>query len=171
VTTKADFTPEEWSLLLQAPLAASLYITLAAPSFFGAFGEVMSVTRQLVKNAQTPVDNELFGAMLAEFKDMEGARAAQPQMETRDPVGAKAELREQLVRTEALLRAKATAEEAADLRVRLMNFAHRTAEASKEGGFLGIGGVRVSPEEQEALNDLASIFEVKLASGPETPAA
>jgi hypothetical protein len=36
----------------------------------------------------------------------------------------------------------------------ILNAAQRAAEASKEGGFLGIGGTRVSEAEQRALNDI-----------------
>ncbi len=38
----------------------------------------------------------------------------------------------------------------------LVSVATKVAHASKEGGFLGIGGTEVSTEEQEALKQLAS---------------
>jgi hypothetical protein len=158
MTTKADFSAEEWSTLMQAPLAASLYISLADPSFFGAFGEVFSVTRQLVAEAQAPSENELLGAMLAEFKDMAGARAAQPSLQNRDPAGARAELLEQIERAVALLNTRATQAEATDIKQRLYQFAQGTAEASKEGGFLGMGGTRVSAAETAALGELAGVL-------------
>jgi hypothetical protein len=37
----------------------------------------------------------------------------------------------------------------------LVDAATRVAEASKEGGFLGIGGTRVSAQEQEAIDEIA----------------
>lgn len=163
MTTKADFSAEEWSSLIQAPLAASLYISVADPSLFGAFGEVFSVTRQLVSEAQAPDGNELLSAMLAEFKDMTGARAAQPQIDSRDPAGVKAELLEQIERAVALLNTKASQAEATEIKQRLYLFAQRTAQASKEGGFLGMGGTRVSEAETAALGELARIM------GTDTP--
>lgn len=158
MTTKTAFTADEWSTLLQAPLTASLYISVADPSLFGAFGEVFAVTRQLVEQANAEADNELMGAILAEFKDMAGARAAQPQMESRDPAAVKAELLQRLERAVELLNKKATPAEAAGIKQRLLDFAQATANASKEGGFLGIGGTRVSESETAALNELALIL-------------
>jgi hypothetical protein len=38
----------------------------------------------------------------------------------------------------------------------LVDIAVKTAEASKEGGFLGIGGTRVTKEEQAAIDDIKS---------------
>lgn len=137
MTTKTAFTADEWSTLLQAPLTASLYISVADPSLFGAFGEVFAVTRQLVEQANAEADNELMGAILAEFKDMASAHAAQPQMES-DPAAVKAELLQRLERAVELLNKKATPAEAAGIKQRLLDFAQATANASKEGGFLGI---------------------------------
>jgi hypothetical protein len=42
----------------------------------------------------------------------------------------------------------------------LVSLARKTAEASKEGGFLGIGGTVVSEEENSAVNELASALSV-----------
>jgi hypothetical protein len=36
----------------------------------------------------------------------------------------------------------------------LVDAATRVAEASKEGGFLGIGGTRVSAQEQQAIDEI-----------------
>jgi hypothetical protein len=41
----------------------------------------------------------------------------------------------------------------------LVDVAVKTAEASKEGGFLGYGGRRVSKEEQEAIDAIRSAAE------------
>ena len=43
----------------------------------------------------------------------------------------------------------------------LLGAAQRAAEASKEGGFLGIGGVRVSEAEKTALAEVAQALGVK----------
>ena len=46
--------------------------------------------------------------------------------------------------------------EADEYRWWLISLAKKTAEASKEGGFLGIGGVQVSEDENAAVNELSS---------------
>jgi hypothetical protein len=39
----------------------------------------------------------------------------------------------------------------------IMSVAETTANASKEGGFLGFGGVRVSSAEQSFLNEVKAV--------------
>jgi hypothetical protein len=38
----------------------------------------------------------------------------------------------------------------------MVALSRKVAEASKEGGFLGIGGTRVSKEEEQAIADVTS---------------
>jgi len=56
-----------------------------------------------------------------------------------------------LKRTSDLLAQKASPEEATEVKQWLAGVAKATAEATKEGGFLGFGGVLVSEEEKAAL--------------------
>ena len=51
----------------------------------------------------------------------------------------------------SLLATKATPEETNEIKEWLAKVAQATAEAAKEGGFLGIGGVLVSDQEKAAL--------------------
>ena len=51
--------------------------------------------------------------------------------------------------------------EAEEYKQWLTSLAQKTAEASKEGGFLGIGGVKISDEESAAVNDLTSALSAK----------
>jgi hypothetical protein len=61
-----------------------------------------------------------------------------------------------LSRTSELLAKKATPEEASEIKQWLANVAKATAEATKEGGFLGFGGTLVSDEEKAALTTVNS---------------
>lgn len=160
MTTKAAFSAEEWKDLTEAPLAMSLYIVLAAPSLFGSLGETFAATRQLVEGAQTATGNELLDAILAEFKELGTARAAQPDLEGRDPTAIKQQLHGLVSRAVSVLDQKATPAEATAIKQWLYGLAQKTADASKEGGFLGIGGVRVSEEEMAALRELAGLLGV-----------
>jgi hypothetical protein len=56
-----------------------------------------------------------------------------------------------LRRTSELLSKKATTEEATELKQWLATIAQKTAEATKEGGFLGFGGTLVTEEEKAAV--------------------
>ena len=50
-----------------------------------------------------------------------------------------------------MLGQKATPEETTELKQWLAQIAQKTAEATKEGGFLGFGGTLVSDEEKAAI--------------------
>ena len=164
MTTKAAFTPEEWTDITRAPLAASLLITMASPSIFGSMGEIFGATRTLVEGAQQPTGNELLDSILAEFKDLETARNAQPQIESRDPAAIKSELLGVIQRATELMAAQGTREEVEPIKHWLYEIATNTANATKEGGILGIGAVRVSDAETQALADLAALLDVSPAA-------
>ena len=60
----------------------------------------------------------------------------------------------------ALLGTKATPEELASYKQMIVMVAEKTAKASKEGGFLGFGGERVSAGEQAFLDQVKSLLQV-----------
>jgi hypothetical protein len=55
----------------------------------------------------------------------------------------------------SILESKATAEEADAYKTFVMRVAQAVAGAHKEGGFLGIGGKRVSDAEEQALDEIS----------------
>ena len=67
---------------------------------------------------------------------------------------------DELRKTNEILAAKATPEEAETFRAWLIMSAQDAAEAAKEGGFMGIGAVRVSEGEQAMLAKLREILGV-----------
>ncbi|HVF89211.1 MAG TPA: hypothetical protein VNH22_04030, partial [Blastocatellia bacterium] len=62
-------------------------------------------------------------------------------------------------RAASILRAKADAKEGDAYKAWLLDVGARVAAASKEGGFLGLGGARVSKSEEEALAEIAAALE------------
>jgi hypothetical protein len=68
-----------------------------------------------------------------------------------------------LRRTSELLGNKATPEEATEVRQWLTRVAQATAEAAKEGGFLGFGGTLVSEEEKAAIARIESTLGIAAA--------
>jgi len=59
-----------------------------------------------------------------------------------------------------ILSAKATPEEADAMRRWLVDVAQAAADSAKEGGFMGVGAVRVSEGEQKMLEQLRSALGV-----------
>lgn len=161
MTDKSAFTPEEWDTLLEGPMSAAMLIAVASPSLFGAMKEAMSAAKSIANASKTPQD-ELMTALLAEFKNRETAKEAQPQLESRkDPTQAKAELLAGIQGAATAVDQKATPEEAKAYRSWLYQIAVDAANASKEGGFLGIGAVRVSDAEKAALHELAGVLAIE----------
>ena len=75
MTTKADYTPEEWEQLLEAPMSIAMYIAVASPSVFGSMKEAMSVAKNIAKESRES-HTELLGALLAEYQNKETAKQA-----------------------------------------------------------------------------------------------
>jgi len=164
VTTKQDFTSEEWVELLQAPMTVTLYITISSPSVFGSIKEAYSTAKEIARLTQTQHENQLLRELAAEFKVRESARKAQPEIESKDPARVKEAALNDLQGVSRLLEQKATPEESAQVRKWLYQIGVAAANAAKEGGFLGIGAVRVSPEEQAALDDLQRVLGIEPAA-------
>jgi hypothetical protein len=76
------------------------------------------------------------------------------------------EVLDELRAVHSLLIEKAAPEDVEDFREWIRLASQRAALAAKEGGFLGIGGKRVSEPEQQMLETLGEIFGVPRGSQP-----
>ncbi len=148
MSDKADFNADEWDLLRSAPVMASLLVVAASPS--GPVGLVQETTAagkvivQTPETAQTPLLKTLSADVMQTMAIPKPPPGATPEKVQE----AAAEI---LRRTSVLLSTKATPEEASEIKAWLAEIAQATAEAAKEGGFLGFGGVSVSDQEKTAL--------------------
>jgi hypothetical protein len=162
VSTKTDYSAEEWKLVLKAPLMAGLAVVAASPSGpLGVLRELFAVGKLVAETktqaeAQGGASNELLRAVVADLGSPDG-RAQLDAAELRGL--ATEQLRAHALdacRTFAsLVDRKASRDEADEVKRWLVAIARRTAEAAKEGGFLGIGGTRVSEPETAAIRDVA----------------
>ena len=160
MTTKADFTPEEWTELLQAPIIAGMVITMASPAIGDSVKESMAVAKVLTHAAMQADGEGLYVEWVSEYKDKEKVKQAQPKFEHTDINTVIAKAVDDIRTVAALLDEKADADEAASIKQLIYETAVASAEAAKEGDFMGIGGVRVNDAEKAALADLASILNV-----------
>ena len=110
--------------------------------------------------AKEGTGDALLGALLADLQNRDAAKVARPDLSTRKPDELKQEVLSGLRKAMVLAEQKASADEKQGFGQWLYSVAVNVAEASKEGGFLGMGGVRVSDEEKAALIELAGIFGV-----------
>jgi hypothetical protein len=162
MTDKTTFSPEEWAGILTTAGAVSMYIITASP----AVGDSMKESFALAKNLADPKQKEnaggLLKAVLSEFTDSSSAKAAQPKYEgAKDMAGLRTMILEDITKNVAVIDAKAEANEGLDFKMWLYKVANDTAEAAKEGDFMGIGGEKVNQAERDALSQLATVLGVQ----------
>ena len=167
MTTKADYTAEEWNVIMQSPMAAAMVVMFASPSNpVGLAQETFAVSKMLAENVGNPSGVGLIDAVAEQIKDAEGRKAAQP---PRPEAGAdltalKGRALGTLRQLNDLLAAKVPAEEATSFRQWILTTAQRVAGAAKEGGFLGIGGTSISAEETAAIAEIERTLGVARAT-------
>jgi len=156
------FTTEEWTALRLAPSLVAGGVAAADPSgIFSSVKESFAGARGVAEAFKAHGNLELFAALAADrsmpgmpdSKALLGEGSREQQMQN-----LKRAVLERARAAVALVAAKATPAEAEAYRQMLVSVAEQAANASKEGGFLGFGGVRVSDKEQ------AFITEVKTAT-------
>jgi hypothetical protein len=153
MTSKQDFTDQEWTRIRRAPLVAGVAISLADP---GGPIEVAKETMATLRAATLPPSQqELLASVALDIQ----ALAQQKQ----NPLGEfKArggqQVLEELREVNELVTAKATPEEAEAFRRWLQVAAQAAADAGKEGGFMGFGAERVSAGEQQMLQQVRSVL-------------
>jgi hypothetical protein len=160
MANKASFTPEEWKQLLESPMLASIAVTAAEPSgLWGMLKESFAAGGALARAKTDANTNELIKAVVAEFDSAEGRGAARDGLQGRlrgsKPGEAKDKAIAGLRQAAALLDAKAPGDAAA-FKTWLQTISQHVAEAAREGGFLGFGGVQVSDAEKATLGEISS---------------
>jgi hypothetical protein len=156
---KASFAPEEWDQLLRSAVLAGMAVAAAAPSgVWGLIKESLAAGDALAEARADAGANALVRAVAADLATAEGQTTARDGLRA-DLGGSKASDAKGRTITElrqaaALLDAKAP-EDAPAFKAWLLHIAQRVAEASKEGGFLGFGGVQVSDAERATLAEIS----------------
>jgi hypothetical protein len=159
MTTKADFTDQEWEQLERAPIVAGMAISLADPGGpIEAIKESMAAIKTVTEAAQAGGRGELVDAIARSVA--EKAQHRENPLGDFKPRGALAgeQILEELRTVNGLVTQKATPEEAAAFREWLLMAARRAAEAAKEGGFLGFNAQRVSEGEERMLAKLGEVL-------------
>jgi hypothetical protein len=159
MTTKADFTEEEWARLGRAPLVAAMAISLADPGGpIETLRESSAALQTVIEAAQSGSNGEFVQEVARDFADK--ARHRQNPMAGFKPKGRDAgeEVLAELRAVNQLLVEKTTPEEREQFREWLKTAAQRAATAAKEGGFLGFRAELVSEREQVMLDRLAEVF-------------
>jgi hypothetical protein len=155
MTSKQNFTDEEWTRVRRAPLVAGVAISLADP---GGPIEMAKETMATLRSATLPPSQEELLASVA--LDLQATtQHKQNPLGDFKPRGGQQVL-EELKAVNQLVTAKATPEEAEAFRRWLLVAAQAAADAGKEGGFMGFGGEQVSAGEQRMLDQVRAALGV-----------
>ena len=159
MANKSTFTADEWKQLLESVMMTAMAVTAADPSgLWGMLKEGLAAGGALAQSKADAASTELVKAVVADLGTAEGRSAARDGVRAKfagsQPADAKARAIEALRQVAALLDTKAP-EDAAAFKAWLRGIAQRVAEASKEGGFLGFGGVQVSDAERATLAEIS----------------
>lgn len=160
---KSAFTTDEWNLIVATPLLAGMAITFADPSgLWGMLQEGMATARSMLQAKSAP-SSTLEKAVAEELSTSEGRSRAQELIKTkltgRNTAGLKKQILSQLKAAGHLLDQKAGVD-ALVFKSWLKTLADSVAKASREGGFLGFGGVQISESETATLKDIAEVLDV-----------
>jgi hypothetical protein len=159
MTDKSTFTPEEWKLLLESVMMAGIAVTAAEPSgIWGLLRESFASGSALRQAKMDPGSNPLIKAVVADFETPQGQSTARDGLRETlasiKPTEIRARCIETLRQAGALVASKAP-DDASAFKGWLHEISQHVAEAAKEGGFLGIGGVRVSDAEKATLTEIS----------------
>jgi hypothetical protein len=139
VTTKAEFSPEEWDLVLEGPPTAGMIVITASGG--GMFKETWAMSKAYAEARGQHGESELLDEIVATKPKSDRTRAHSKEEWRQHGLG----LLGQVV---TLLAGKATPQELDDYRKFVLSIAHKVAEAHREDGQL------VSPGETEAIEQI-----------------
>ncbi len=179
MTAVANYTQEETEKMMVAPMLVSMYVMGASVSGpIGLVKEMMAgVETAMQAGRDAPVDS-----MLRALFSEENMKAQQDKMqqETKESTQgaqnmdqAKAKMTADLQVAMGIVNAKASAEDAAAYKALMLKVAEKVANAAKEGGFMGIGGVLVNDAEKQAIAEITAALDnpAPYVPAPEAPAA
>jgi hypothetical protein len=152
MTRKAEFNAEEWSSIVEGPVLAGMRVAMAARG--GTIRESLAMGETYARARREHGQSDLLDDIVSAPPAMDPSR-----LPSRDDVGRVTAQR--LREAVALLEGKASPEEVDAYKRFVMTLAEAAANAHREGGFLGIGGKRVSEDEQTALDEIAAVLELE----------
>jgi hypothetical protein len=141
MTTKAAFSPEEWTVVLEGPPAAGMIVVTAARG--GMFRETLAMSKAYVEARQLHGQSELLDEIVAA-----NPKADHTRYRSFDEL--KNNGLQHLREAVALLESKATAEEVDGYRRFILTVANKVAAAHREDG------QSVSPPEADAIEQITT---------------
>ena len=164
MSDKSNFTPDEWKLMLESVMMSGIAVSAAEPSgLWGLLKESFAGSKALMEAKLNAGSSPLVKAVVADFETAQGRSTGRDGVKEKfagsKPAEIKAKCIETLRQAGTVVDAKAP-DDAAAFKGWLLQISRHVAEASKEGGFLGIGGVPVSDAEKATLKEISSALKL-----------
>jgi hypothetical protein len=144
MTAKANFTAEEWDLVLEGPPSAGMIVVTAQRG--GTIRETIAIAKAYVEARQHHGQSELLDEIVSAKPEIDHTRY-------RSPEELKQAGLQHLRDAVALLQSKASPEEVDEYRRFVVNLAEKVAGAHREGG------VSVSDAERAAIEEIAGALD------------
>jgi hypothetical protein len=141
MTTKSDFTAEEWQLIREAPSSAGLIVVTAGRG--GMFRETIAMAKAYVEARQQHGESELLDEIVSAKPERDHTRYHSPEE-------LKQHALQHLRDSVEVLERKATPVEVEEYRQFVVNLAHKVAAAHREDG------QDVSEPERAAIDDIVA---------------
>lgn len=152
-----SYTSEEVNTLVRAPLIIGMMVVGASLS--GPFGVVKELLAAL-KATEDASNQASESSVLKKLFSAQSMKAHHEQMAQEKPGAMDKTMQRQKIRQAiSILSAKGDASEVEAYKVMLISAAENTASAAKEGGFLGIGGKRISEAEHAVIKEIRLLVE------------
>ena len=159
MTSKSEFSTEEWTRLKRAPFVAGMAISFADP---GGPIELVKETAATLKTVREAASSGGRGALVDEVaKDVVAdTQTRKNPLHDFKAKGALAvqQIIDELTEVNRIVSEKAAREGADEYRAWLRAAAQEAANAAKEGGFMGFHAQRVSEGEQRMLDKLGEVL-------------
>jgi len=156
MTSKTDFTDEEWKTILQGPPSAGMYVAFSQRG--GSIRESFSMAKAYAEAKQQPGGSQLVDEIVATKPEVDKTRL--PSVEAME-----AHLLENVSNAVQLLEAKGEPSEKEEYGRFIVGLAERVAEAHREG-FMGLSGERVSDAERTAVQKVAETVGLEAPAAP-----
>jgi hypothetical protein len=162
VSALTDYSQDEIEKLIAAPMLVSMYVM--GSSLSGPVG----IVREMMAGVETAIDagkNALPGSLFSELWSEQNMEAQRDKMQreaqtttegAQNMDQAKARMLDDIRAASTIMNAKGSSEESAAFKKLLTDAAQNVANAAKEGGFMGVGGVVINDAERRAMADIAT---------------
>jgi len=160
MSLKDNFTPDEWFQVMTGPGRVGAAVVAASPSgLTGLVAEAQAMAGTIREQMAAADRTPLLEAMAADLMGTPPSAQDRPQEERAQSMEeARARSVEGVRQAVWLVGSKAGPQDLAAYRRLLLSVAERTAQAAKEGGFLGIGGEQVNEKERTVLDELRAVI-------------